>query len=612
MGKKSSFKQKRLRLFVNFDFFLILLILASLFLQKYEIVIKIVAIIATIPVVISGINAVRNRRISIELLASIALIASLIEQEWLSAVFINLMITSARIFARYVEIQSHSAIEGLLKSRPLIATVERNGQVIDIPIEQVVVGDRVIAELGEKIPIDGIVEKGEAMIDQSSLTGESIPVLKKKGDKVLSFTNIVSGELTIAVEKIGKDTTFEKIIDLIESSQSAKADIETLGDVFSKWYIVFTLLGSLAVYVFTQNMTLVLSLLLVSCADDIAVAIPLALTTSIIHSAKHGAIVKGGSFIEGLSKIKVMVFDKTGTLTMGKMALAKVFPVKLTDKEVLKIAANTSLFSHHPIAKGIVEYAKNENIELEEPESVEEVLGKGLTATQKGKKVVTGKLSFLKEMQVKIDSKDEEVIKKEINNGYNVTLVGLDNVLVGFITMEDALKPNLANIIKEIKELGIEKTVMLTGDNEKIAKKISEKIGIDEFYANLLPEQKIEHLKSYMGKDYKVAMVGDGVNDAPSLALADIGIAMGAMGSDASIESSDIAMMSDDLSQIPELMKISRKTLSAIKQNIGIWAMTNIIGFILVFAFIIDPPGAATYNFLTDFIPIFNSLQLFK
>ena len=606
-------KEKRMRLFINFDALLLVLLLASLILARYEIFLKMVAVLATVPVVISALRAIRNRKISIDLLASVALIVSLIEREWISAALINLMITSARMFARYVEIRSHSAIQSLLKLKPKTATVERNGQIYDVPVEEVKIGDKVIVELGEKIPVDGIVEKGEAMIDQSSLTGESIPILKKKGDKVLSFTTVVSGNLTVAVEKIGKETTFEKIVKLIETSQSNKAAIETLGDNFSKWYIIITILASLAIYFYSKDMNLVLSLLLVSCADDVAVAIPLALTTSITHSAKHGAIVKGGNFIEGLSKVKVMVFDKTGTLTKGKLTVEKVFSFGGNDNEdVLRLAGTASLLSHHPVAQAIVEYTKEKQIEINEPEKINEVMGMGIVAKEKEGRIVTGKLSFFQKSGIEISKEELDIINEEIDKGVSVTLVGKNEKLAGFLVMGDALKPNLKEIIADIKSMGVEKVVMLTGDNEKIAAKISKQIGIDEYYANLLPEQKIEHLKKYMSGKYKVAMVGDGVNDAPCIALADIGIAMGVIGSDASIESADIAMMRDDLSQIPELMRISRKTLSTVRQDLAIWAVVNVIGFALVLTFVLDPAGAAAYNFLTDFIPILNSLQLFR
>lgn len=609
---EKKYEEKKLRMFVNLDAFIIVLILSSLLLIKYEVVIKIVGIVATIPVVLSALYSIKNRKISIDLLAGIALIVSLIEKEWISVAFINLMITSARMFARYVEIKSHSALQGLLKAKPTKATVEREGKILDVLIGEVVVGDRVIVELGEKIPIDGIVEKGEAMVDQSSLTGESLPVFKKERDKVLSSTTIVSGNLTVLVEKIGKETSFEKIIRLIETSQGKKAEIETTGDIFSKWYITITIVVSLIIYFYSGNMNLVLSLLLVSCADDIAVAIPLALTTALTHSARHGVIVKGGNYIEEISRIKVMVFDKTGTLTLGKLSVQKVFAFDGNSEEsILALAGTASLLSHHPVAQAICDYIQKKNKQIDEPEKMEEIMGRGIIAVNEEETIMTGKLQFFEEKGIAVSKEQLYIINEERDKGFNVTLVGKNNELAGFIVLADTVKPNLKNIIAEIKKLGIEKTVMLTGDNEKIAEKVANEVGIDEFHANLLPEQKTEYLSKYMEK-YKVAMVGDGVNDAPCLAIADIGIAMGAIGSDSAIESADIAMMRDDLSQIPELMRISRKTLSAIKQNLIMWGIINLVGFILVFGGILIPSSAAVYNFTTDFLPILNSLRLFK
>ncbi len=605
-------KEKKVNFLANIDTLLIVFLLASLILAKYETVTIVIGIVATIPVIFSAIRALKNRKISIDLLASIALVVSLINKEWISVALINLMITSARIFSRYVEIKSHSAIQGLLKSKPTEANIERDGKIFSVPIEKVKIDDLVVVGLGEKIPIDGIVEKGEATVDQSSLTGESIPVLKKSGDNVLSFTNIASGNLTIRAEKIGKDTSFEKIIKLIATSQDNKASIETIVDKFAKWYIVLSILIAIIIYAISRDINLVLAVLLVSCADDIAVATPLALTTSIEHSATHGAIVKGGSFIEGLSKVKVMVFDKTGTLTESKLTVKKIQPLRGSEEEVIMLAATASAISHHPVAKALTDYAKIKNIAFANPEDLNEYAGKGIIASSDGKEIIMGKISFFKEKGIPINMEEASSIEEEMDKGYNVTLIGQDNKLVGFFVLDDTIRPNLKNIISEIKSLGVEKTVMLTGDNGKIAKRISEEIGIDEYYADLLPEEKTERLKGYLNKKYKVAMVGDGVNDAPCIALSDIGIAMGVIGSDAAIESADIAIMRDDLSQIPELMKISRKTTRTIKQNMIVWAATNVIGFVLVFAFALSPAGAATYNFLTDFIPIINSLQLFR
>jgi Cd2+/Zn2+-exporting ATPase len=480
-------------------------------------------------------------------------------------------------------------------------------------MEDVKVGDLVVVELGEKVPVDGIAEKGEAMVDQSSLTGESIPVFKKQGDKILSFTTVVSGNITIRVEKVGQETTFEKILKLVEKSQSNKARIQTLGDSFSKWYIIVTIIAAAIIYFYTRNTTLVLSLLLVSCADDVAIAIPLALTTALVHTARHGVIVKGGNFIEGFSKIKVMIFDKTGTLTSGKLKVEKVFAFgRNSEEEVISLAGTASLLSHHPVSQTIAEFAKSKNAYTPEPADSQELMGKGIIATINNEKIISGKIDFFKELGIEINKEEMYIIDQEMEKGFNITLIGKNNQAMGFLALSDTIRPNLKNIIAEIKKMGIKKIVMLTGDNEKIAEKISKEAGIDEYYANLLPEQKTEHFERYMDKDYKVAMVGDGVNDAPCIAMADIGIAMGAIGSDAAIESADIAIMRDDLSQIPELMKISKKTLSVIKQDLAIWIAINILGFVLVFNGYLDPVGAAAFNFVTDFIPIINSLRLFR
>jgi len=582
-------------------------------LLRKESVLIIISVVATSTVFISAIRSLKNKRISIDLLASIALFVSLFEKEWVAAIFINLMIASARAFMSYVQIKSHSAIESLMKFKPKRVKKIVDGKIIEIPLGDVKRGDMVPVELGERIPVDGLIKKGEATIDQSSLTGESTPVFKREGDRVLSFTTVVSGHLIIQTEKVGEETTFEKIIALVEQSQSKKAPINTMIEKFANWYIILTIAGSVIVYLIAKDIHLVLGLLLVSCADDIAIATPLAMMSAITHSAKHGAIIKGGDFLEGLAKTRTIIFDKTGTLTLGRLRIEKIFSFNRKNKDkVLALASIPSSCSSHPIAHTIIKYAKEKNIPINEPENYEEFGGRGMTAFYKGKKIIIGKLSFFQDLDIKMNQQQVSEIQKETSNKFNVTLVGYDGKLIGFIALVDEIKPKVKEIIKELRGLGIEKTVMLTGDNELIAQRISEEIDIDEFHANLLPADKVEYLKKYLGKKYKVAMVGDGVNDAPVLVLSDIGIAMGAIGSDAAIEAADIAMMKDDLSQIPELIKIGHSVIKVIRQNIIMWGILNIIGFSFVFLHILNPSGAAAYNFISDFIPIFNSLRLFK
>jgi heavy metal translocating P-type ATPase len=612
---------KKLRFLLSFDVFLWLILAIILIIIYFKItpqnftetILITVACVTTLPVFFSSIKSLKNKKISTDLLASIALIVSLIEKEWTSVIFINLMITSARILSDYTKNRSRHAIHKLLKLKPQKAKIKTVYGFIEVPLEQVKKGDLIVVGLGERIPVDGIIEKGEGEVDQLSLTGESLPIFKQKGDEVFSSTMVSSGNLIIKAEKIGDETTLAKIIHLVETSQKNKAPISTLSDKFSTWYIIITLVGSFLLYVVFRNLNLVLSVLLVSCADELAIAIPLAFISSITHGARHGAIIKGGDFIEALTKSKVLIVDKTGTLTFGKLKVENIFAFNNNPLEnVLELASSVSLMSKHPSARAISRYVNEKNIPVHEPESFMEYSGKGAVATYKDKKIFSGKVSFFKELKVKITDQQLKVIDEEKGKGFNTTLIGLNDKIVGFFTLSDEIRPQIKETVSELKKLGIEKIVMLTGDNEKIAQRVAEEVGVDEFYANLLPEDKLTHLKKYMSKDYKTIMVGDGINDAAALSLADIGIAMGVIGTDAAIESADIALMRDDLTQVPELMKISKSTLKVVYQNLLIWVILNMIGLILVFTKILDADGAAAYNFIGDFFPLLNSLRLFR
>lgn len=605
----------------NFDillFIILVLVLINSFLKLLpaffsEQILIFAGIVGTLPVLASAVRAIRKKRVSIDLLAIVALATALIAKEWFSVVFINLMITSARIFAHFVELRSRSAIESLLKLKPEVATIERDGKLIQVSLDKIKKGDNVVVGLGERIPVDGIISKGEASIDQSSMTGESLPVYKKRGDRVLSSTIVVSGNMNVVAEKIGKETAFEKIIDLVEKSQTNKAGVETLEEKFTAYYIFITIGVSILVYVLTLNINLVLALLLVSCADDIAVAVPMAIMTAITHSARDGTIIKGGNFIERLAKIKVMVFDKTGTLTKGKLKVKEVLSLEeKNENEILYIAGCLSSMSHHPIAAAVTECVNIKGMAIKEPLKFEEYPGKGMIGMIGKDKIAMGNLAHLEDLGVKIKPETREKIERAVNEGYNVTLVVKNTKAIGGVVLEDVLRDGIKETIIKLRRMGVKKMVILTGDNEKVAEKISREAGIKQYHANLLPEQKTEYLKKYLGKGGLVAMVGDGVNDAPCLALADLGIAMGAIGSDAAIESADIAIMNDDISKLPEIMRVAKKTMLVVRQDFILWGILNLLGFMLVGIGFLNPSGAAAYNFLTDFIPILNSLQLLK
>ncbi|MCX6726531.1 MAG: cation-translocating P-type ATPase [Candidatus Shapirobacteria bacterium] len=569
-------------------------------------------LLGTIPVIIGSFKAIAKRKITVDLLAAIALFVSLIQQEWTSVAFISLMITSARIFGIYTETRAKKAIQSLFKLRPNTVKIKINNQIKVIDLSAVKLNDLIIIDAGERIPIDGEIISGTASIDQSALTGESIPAEKHIGDQVLSSTLNLSGSLLVKTTRVGKDTTFEKLIHLMEQAQTQKVSIETTISKFTGKYILFTLIGSILVYVFTKNISLVLSILLVTCADDIAVAVPLAFWVAIAHAAKRGIIIKGGSYLEGLARCKILIVDKTGTLTRGKIQVSHLVSFDNRPNILLQTAAIAESVSDHPMAKAIIEYAHKNKLTYSLPDTFDELPGKGMTANFHGNNILVGNLNFFHQQKIKISPDQLHQINLAEMDGHNLVLVSSDEKILGFIALADELRYGIKNTLKKIRSLGLVRIVMLTGDNEKVAKTVAREIGIEEYHANLLPEDKLLFLKKNLNSKYKIAMVGDGINDAASLALADIGFAMGAIGSDSAIEASDIALMNDDFSKIAETIGLSRQVLRIVFENFIIWGVVNSVGLILVFTQVIGPTGSAAYNFFTDFLPLLNSLRLFR
>ncbi len=572
-----------------------------------------IAIIGTLPVAISAVRQIFKKEISMDLLASVALIFSLLSAEWVGASFIALMITAARILKSVTESQTERSIKSLFKLRPKKARVIKNNDIEEIPIEKLKMGDVVIVDLGDRVPVDGKVVSGTFSIDESSLTGESMPVDKNTGDKVFSSTIVVSGSGHILVEKIGSNTTLEKIISLLESSGKFKPRFQTIGEKFGKIYLMGIFIVSFLSLYITHNTSLVLSILLVICADDVAVAVPLAYLSATRRAAKIGTIIKGSSYLEALGKVDTVVFDKTGTLTKGHLQVSEIKSFsQYSDKELLSFCGSLMEQSSHPVSKTIFNYAKDQKVHLELVENVEEIGGMGLTGKFENKQILFGRKAFLVSRKIDISEEASAEISRLENDGKSNSFVVVDGKLAGIIALTDEVREEAKEAISRIKKLGIKKVVMLTGDNEKVAGRIAREVGITEFHANLFPEQKVAYIKKYIDAKENVAMVGDGVNDAAAMRIATVGIAMGAIGYDTAIESADIVLMRDDISKIAEVMKLARFTEHVSIQDFWIWGFSNVLGLSLVFIGAVGPTGAAAYNFLTDFFPLFNSLRAGK
>lgn len=566
-----------------------------------------------LPVIFNAIKALLKKHLTIDLLASVALVFSLLASQWHSAVFIGLMLASARLFARYTATRAKEAISSLMKLRPIKVHQLQDGKVIEVGIDKIKVGDLIAVESGERVAVDGVVESGEASLDQSTLTGESEPILKTAGEEVLSSTLCINGSLVVRVKRVGKETVFSKILELVEQSQANKAPITSLVDRFAGWYIFLTLVASILIYIFTKNILLVLAILLVTCADDLAVAIPLAFSAAIGFMARQGIIVKGGEFLEGLTKIKTVIFDKTGTITKGRPKVEQVITFyNYPEHEFLALLGAVESESVHPAARATQSYIAAQKINIPAIVKVHEEPGFGIKGIINGEEVLAGKTKFLKDNGIIFSSAELKKIEEQKAKQRTITILSKGAKPIGFIAMQDEIRPAASSVMRALKEMGINRILMLTGDNDKIAADVAKHVGISEFKADLLPQDKINILKQILYSGDKVAMVGDGVNDAAALALADIGIAMGAIGSDAAIESADIVLMKDKLTNIPETLNLSRLILKIIRQDLWLWGMVNAVGLVLVFLGILGPSGAAAYNFVTDFLPLLNSMRIFK
>jgi len=577
----------------------------------------------------------------VDLLASIALGFSLLAHEWSSAAFITLMLAFARVFDHITQARAKRIIRSLMKYHVETVRVRRGESIEETHISKIRLGDQVIVESGDRMPVDGEVVSGAADVDESSLTGESELVPKKPGDKVFTSTMNESGSLVVRTEKIGADTTLSHIIGLVEEASRNKSRAERAADRFTQWYIGLSLLASVVMYVVGLSTQEILAVLLVVCADDIAVAVPLAFTAAISRTARRGVIVKGSAAFEQLSHTRYILTDKTGTLTRGKPRIADIKAYgTFTPEQVAVRAGMGASESGHAVSKAVLEYLQAKGMKAHAPHESEEVPGQGVVFRHGSDRMLMGRLSFMEEEKVRIPEQVRKDIETEKDAGRGVVVLALNSWLpadaasrpreksalskipgvggtvIGLLSYSDELRPRVREIIGETEALGVREWHMLTGDNEHAAAATAAEIGIKHYHANMTPESKVAFIAHFerSHEPEVVAYIGDGVNDAASLALVDVSVAMGGIGSDAAIEAADIAIMKDRLYRLPDLMRTSRQVRGIMWQCFAVWAITNAVGLVWVSAGIpglgvLGPAGAAAYNFLTDFIPIGNALR---
>ena len=553
-------------------------------------------------------DLIKERKIGTELFITIAVVISVLGKEYLAGSVVLMIILIAEYIATASGEKARNSIKELIGSVPKTAIVKKDGKEETIPINDLKIGDIVLVKAGEKIPVDGKVTGGEGSVNQAPITGESTPQEKAVGSEAFAGTIVESGALDIEMTKAGKDTIFSRIISLVEEAESQQAPIEKFTDKIASWLIpiVFIFVGG--VYYFTRDVRLVIALLIFTSPAELGLATPLVTIAAIARAAREGILIKGGLFLEELAKVTTIVFDKTGTLTVGSPTVNKVEVISenFTENQVVQLAAAADRRSAHPLAKSILNYAAKLKLSYGEPENFEVIKGRGVKANIEGKDILLGNKAYMEESKVQIVAASESFTDTAI-------YLAVNKQLAGILYVSDAIRPGAKEMVTGLKKSGITKIVMLTGDNPETAKHVSEQIGITDYKANLLPEDKINIIKELQKDKSKVAMVGDGINDAPALVQANIGIAMGAMGTEAAMEAADIVLMQDQLEKIARARAISKRAFKTIKENIIVGVgVVHITGIILVLLRIIGPVQAAAIHLVPDTLVFINSIKLLR
>jgi Cd2+/Zn2+-exporting ATPase len=548
-----------------------------------------------------GLYALKTLSLGINFLMSLAILGAIVIEEYVEAASLAFLFSLAELLEEFSVERARRSLRELIKLAPREARVRRNGEELLCPIEEIAVGEVCIVKPGERIALDGQVLSGSSFVNQAPITGESVPVEKRPGDEVFAGTINYDGYLEITVTKRAKDTTLARIIHLVEEAEAQKAPSERFVDRFARYYTPGVVLVALLVATvpaiffgaaFSEWFSRALALLVIACPCALLISTPVSIISAITSAARHGVLIKGGVYLEELGQIQTIVFDKTGTLTTGQLTVTDIIPTdSISPTEVLRIAAALERKSQHPIAQAIVrayeERAAGEP--LPDAQEFTSLTGQGVQAKLDGTLYRVGRLQLFNADGLALASQAKTVIG-----------VGTPDRLLGLIALADSIRPQAHQTVQRLKDLGIE-VVMVTGDNEAAARAVAQHVGITHYHAGVFPDQKvheIEHLRSEYGR---VAMVGDGVNDAPALAAASVGIAMGAVGSDAALETAHVALMGDDLSKLPYLIELSRRTRRVIQQNIFFSILTKLTlglgvfpGYVtLVLAVLVGDMGAS-------------------
>lgn len=563
------------------------------------------------PIILEAIiGLVTEFDIKADVLVSLALIASVCIGEDFAAGEVAFIMQLGGLLEELTVARARAGIEKLVHLTPQIARVIKDGKENIIPAEKVQVGDILRVLPGEGVPVDGIIISGQTSVNQAVMTGESLPVDKTVGDEVSSGTVNQFGAFEMKAFKVGEDSSIQRMIRLVQSADAGKAKIVGIADHWATWIVVIALTAAALTWLISGQIIRAVTILVVFCPCALVLATPTAIMAAIGNATKHGFLVREGDALERLARVKVIAFDKTGTLTYGtpKVAAAVRNSENYNNNDIYRLAASAEQLSEHPLGKAIVNCCKREGAVLSKAEDFQMIPGRGVCAVVDGKKTLAGNPELLKENGVEIHSLDSE---QYIKAGCTVTYVAIDGEYAGFIALSDTLREESTGMIDALNGLGVQ-PVLLTGDHENAAKTIASQLHINEVRANCLPEDKLKYIDTYQQENKMVCMIGDGINDAPALKRAEVGIAMGGVGSDIAVDAADIALVDDEVKELPHLIALSKRMMTTIKLNM-IFSMTlNFIAIVLAITGILNPIVGALVHNAGSVLVITNSAFLLK
>ncbi|NLV33787.1 MAG: heavy metal translocating P-type ATPase [Clostridiaceae bacterium] len=526
----------------------------------------IASVIGVIPIALQAFSALKVKVVSIDVLVTIAVIGAFIIGEFTESAIVTFLFLFGAFLEQRTLNKTRSAIKELTQMAPENALKQmESGEFIEVEIDEVDVGDVLLVKTGAKVPVDGTVLTGEGYINEASITGESFPVSKAKGSLVYAGTILENGTLQITADRVGEDTTFGKIIELVEEAQDSKSEAERFIDKFSKYYTPAVLVLALIVWIISKNLELAITILVLGCPGALVIGVPVSNVAGIGNGARHGVLLKGSEVVQVFSRVDTIVFDKTGTLTIGK---PKVVDSKLYADDsdtALNYLVSVESESDHLLAKAVIEYVNNP--EYYPVGNTDVIKGKGIVADVDGHRVAVGNLALMEYEKVNLNKEMRDDISRFEQNGDSLVLTSIDGELNVLMGIRDKLRPDVKKHLQKLKALRVKNLVVLSGDNQATVDKVAEELGLTQAYGNMLPQDKSEFIKKLQKNGHKVAFVGDGVNDSPSLALADIGIAMGS-GTDVAIETSDVVLMNSDFSRLPHALGLAKATARNMLQNI--------------------------------------------